>query len=345
MDSHEKYMNRCIQLAKLGQGNVAPNPMVGAVIVYQNKIIGEGYHKHFGGYHAEVNAINSVKDKSLLKKATIYVSLEPCAHSGKTPPCANLIVEHQFKKVVIGSHDPHSIVNGKGIFILKENNIEVISGVLKEECDALNKRFFTFHQKQRPYIVLKWAETLNGKIDNGESNNKVFKISCKESQVFVHQLRKENQAILVGKKTVENDNPSLTLRGIEGRNPTRIILDSNCSLSEDRVIFDNQSKTFILNKKKSSISDNNEWIKVKELSPSSILKVLHNKNIDSILIEGGKSTLQSFIEADFWDEAHVFIGKKEVKKGTNAPKMKHPPVSIEQYFDDQYLFYINKHTI
>jgi len=212
MHSHKTYMLRCLQLAKLGQGYVAPNPMVGAVIVYNDSIIGEGYHQKYGEPHAEVNAINSVENKSLLKESTIYVSLEPCAHFGKTPPCANLIVKHQFKKVVIGSRDPHSKVDGKGVLILKENNIEVVSGILKKECDELNKRFFTFHKKKRPFVVLKWAETQNRTIDNGGNKDEVTWISCPESQVIVHQLRKENQAILVGRKTIENDNPSLTLR-------------------------------------------------------------------------------------------------------------------------------------
>ena len=335
-------MNRCIQLAKLGQGNVAPNPMVGAVIVYQDKIIGEGYHEEFGKPHAEVNAIHSVADKSLLKEATIYVSLEPCAHFGKTPPCANLIVEHQLKKVIIGSRDPHSKVDGKGIKILKNNGIKVISGVLQEECDALNKRFFTFHRKKRPFVVLKWAETCNGKIDNGGNKNEVSWISCPESQIFVHHLRKENQGILVGRKTVENDNPSLTLRRIEGKNPIRIILDSNCTLKRDRTIFNLESKTIILNKEKNSHSESNEWIKVEDLSPKTILQTIYTKNIDSILIEGGKATLQSFINENLWDEAHVFISDKEFENGTDAPKINLVPIIKEKYFNDTYLFFNNK---
>jgi len=342
MQSHETYMNRCIQLAKLGEGNVAPNPMVGAVIVYGNKIIGEGYHQKYGEPHAEVNAINSVKEKSLLTDSTIYVSLEPCAHFGKTPPCANLIVEHQFKKVVIGSRDPHSKVDGKGILILKENNIEVIIGVLKKECDELNKRFFTFHQKKRPFVVLKWAETKNGKIDSDGNQNAITWISCPESQVFVHQLRKENQAILVGRNTIINDNPSLTIRRIKGRNPVRIIIDSDCSLSEDKSIFNREAKTIVLNKKKNAIEENIEWAKMQKISSLSILEVLFEKGIDSVLIEGGRKTLQSFIDNGLWDEAYQIIGENSFINGTKAPEINHSALKKTSFFKDQIIFYRNK---
>ncbi len=341
MHSHETYMNRCIQLAKLGEGFVAPNPMVGAVIVYDNRIIGEGYHQKYGEPHAEVNAINSVEDKSLFKESTIYVSLEPCAHFGKTPPCANLIVEHQFKKVVIGSRDPHSKVDGKGILILKEKNIEVITGILKNECDELNKRFFTFHQKKRPFIVLKWAETANGKIDNGGNKNAITWISCPESQVFVHQLRKENQAILVGKKTTENDNPSLTLRRLTGRNPIRVVIDSSNSLNPDRQIFNTAAQTVVLNLNRDENKENIEWIKVETISPESILQKLYEKGIDSVLIEGGRMTLQSFIDANLWDEAHQIIGENTFVHGTDAPVIKNVPTESVSFFKDKLLFYRN----
>lgn len=342
MNSHETYMNRCLQLAKLGQGNVAPNPMVGAVIVHNDKIIGEGYHEKFGEPHAEVNAINSVQDKSLLKEAMIYVSLEPCAHFGKTPPCANLIVTHQFKKVIIGSRDPHSKVDGKGVLILKKNDIAVITGVLKEKCDELNKRFFTFHKKKRPFVVLKWAETENGKIDNGGNKNEVTWITCPETQVLVHQMRKENQSILVGKNTVRNDNPSLTLRKVLGRNPVRIVLDSKKTLDSNRTIFNNEAKTIILNTEQSLVFKNNEWIKIDILSPENILEAIYKQNIDSILIEGGRATLQSFIDADLWDEAHIFIGNRKFEIGTNAPELNHKPLFSELFFQDKHLFFKNK---
>ena len=342
MISHETYMHRCLQLAKLGLGNVAPNPMVGAVIVYNDLIIGEGYHQQYGEPHAEVNAINSVKDKSLLKKSTIYVSLEPCAHFGKTPPCANLIVEHLFKKVVIGSRDPHSKVDGKGIQILIENNIEVISGVLEKECDELNKRFFTFHKKRRPYVTLKWAETKNGKIDNGGNKNKITWISCPETQVFVHQLRKENQAILVGRKTIQNDNPSLTLRRVKGRNPIRVVIDSNCVLPMTKTVFDDQSKTIIINKEQNKVTENIEWIKVDSITSTEILDILYKKNIDSVLIEGGKNTLQYFINDNNWDEAYRIIGKESFENGTEAPTIHLSPAETRGYFSDTIHFYVNK---
>ena len=342
MLSHEKYMHRCLQLAQLGMGNVAPNPMAGAVIVLHGKVIGEGYHQEFGQAHAEVNAINSVKDQSILKNATIYVSLEPCAHFGKTPPCANLIVKHQFKKVVIGSRDPHSKVDGKGIQILKENGIEVISGVLQEECDALNKRFFTFHKKNRPYVFLKWAETANGFIDNGSNNGEVTWISGKETQSLVHLWRKENQAILVGRITVENDNPSLTVREVEGRNPIRIVIDSELKLSKSYRIFNDDAPTIIYNSSLEKIEGSNEFVQLKEINPATILKDLHQRNIQSVLIEGGRATLQSFIDAGLWDEAKRIIGRQSFKSGTRAPQINIPATSSEVFFEDTIKSYINQ---
>ncbi len=342
MLSHETYMRRCIQLAKLGEGLVAPNPMVGAVIVHEGRIIGEGYHKEFGQAHAEVNAINSVENKALLKESTIYVSLEPCAHFGKTPPCANLIVEKQFKRVVIGSRDPHSKVDGKGILILKENGIEVVSGILKEECDEVNKRFFTFHQKKRPFVVLKWAETKNGKIDNGGNKNEITWISCPETQVFVHQLRKENQAILVGRKTIENDNPSLTLRKIVGKNPIRVIIDSENILPKDKTIFNLDSPTLILTKKKNEKINNVEWLQLNDISPKQILEALYNKGINSVLIEGGQTTLQSFLDENCWDETYRILGNSSFEKGTNAPEISNSPQHSTSFFEDEILFYRNK---
>ncbi len=342
MLSHEKYMHRCLQLAKLGQGKVAPNPMVGAVIVHNDRIIGEGYHQEFGEAHAEVNAINSVENKSLLSESTIYVSLEPCAHFGKTPPCANLIVEHQFKQVVIGSCDPHSKVNGKGIQILQNNNINIISSVLKKECDELNKRFFTFHQKKRPYVFLKWAETKNGLIDNCGNKGEVTWISCKEIQSLVHIWRSENQAILVGKKTVKNDNPSLTVREITGKNPIRVVLDSSLQLNSSFQVFDNKATTYILNTIKNETVGSNEFIQIEDINPVSILEELYKRNIDSVLIEGGRTTLQSFIDADLWDEAKTIVGQHTFENGTNAPKMNQTATSSEGFFGDTLKTFFNQ---
>jgi len=334
-------MRRCIQLAKIGQGNVSPNPMVGAVIVYNDKIIGEGYHKNFGEPHAEVNAINIVEDKSLLSESTIYVSLEPCAHFGKTPPCANLIVESQFKRVVIGSSDPHSKVNGKGVSILKENGIEVISGILERECNEVNKHFFTFHKKRRPYVFLKWAETKNGFIDNGGNKGNVSWISCKETQSLVHTWRKEHQSILVGRKTVENDNPSLTVRKITGKNPIRIVIDSKLQLNQSSLIFNDDAPTIFLNSVKNLKEGSNEFIKMEDINPRTILEELYRKNILSVLIEGGSSTLQSFIDADLWDEAKKIKGQSTFEKGTKAPTIKTPMSHTESFFEDEITTFIN----
>jgi len=342
MHSHEKYMHRCLQLAKIGQSKVAPNPMVGAVIVLDDKIIGEGYHQELGQAHAEVNAINSVTDKSLLKDATIYVSLEPCAHFGKTPPCANLIVEHRFKKVIIGSRDPHSEVDGKGIKILQENGIEVLSAVLQEECDELNKRFFTFHQKKRPFVFLKWAETTNGLIDNGGNKGGVTWISCKETQSIVHLWRTENQAILIGRKTVENDNPSLTVREITGNNPIRVVIDSELKLDNSLAIFNDDAPTIILNSVKKSQEGSNEFVRMKNLSPAAILQELYERNIQSILVEGGTKTLQSFIDENLWDEAKRIIGQHSFKNGTAAPVVNQPEKNIGNFFGDTFLSYRNQ---
>ncbi|MBL1280161.1 MAG: bifunctional diaminohydroxyphosphoribosylaminopyrimidine deaminase/5-amino-6-(5-phosphoribosylamino)uracil reductase RibD [Fluviicola sp.] len=342
MLSHEKYMHRCLQLAKIGQSKVAPNPMVGTVIVLDEKIIGEGYHQEFGGAHAEVNAINSVEDKSLLAYATIYVSLEPCAHFGKTPPCANLIVEHRFKKVVIGSRDPYSEVDGKGIKILRENGIEVISGILENECNELNKRFFTFHQKIRPFVFLKWAETTNGLIDNGGNSGEVTWISCKETQSLVHLWRSENQAVLVGRRTVENDNPSLTVREVTGKNPVRVVIDSQLKLDNSLRIFDDNAPTIILNSLKNSQEGSNEFVKLKDLNPASILHELYVRNIQSVLIEGGTATLQSFIDKGLWDEAKKITGMHSFASGTKAPVINSKIIHTESFFNDEITTYINQ---
>ncbi len=218
----------------------------------------------------------------------------------------------------------------------------MITGVLKEKCDELNKRFFTFHKKKRPFVVLKWAETENGKIDNGGNKNEVTWITCPETQVLVHQMRKENQSILVGKNTVRNDNPSLTLRKVLGRNPVRIVLDSKKTLDSNRTIFNNEAKTIILNTEQSLVFKNNEWIKIDILSPENILEAIYKQNIDSILIEGGRATLQSFIDADLWDEAHIFIGNRKFEIGTNAPELNHKPLFSELFFQDKHLFFKNK---
>ena len=248
MNIHEKYIKRCIELAQNGLGTTYPNPMVGSVIVYDGQIIGEGWHKKAGEPHAEVNAVNSVKDKSLLKKATIYVSLEPCSHFGKTPPCCDLIIANEIPNVVVGTVDPNEKVAGKGILKLIEAGANVTVGVLENECNELNKRFFTFHQKKRPYIILKWAESLDGFLapeKAGNQDRKPVWITNQYSRQLVHKWRTEEQAILVGTQTVVDDNPKLNARDWNGNNPTRIVIDRNNRIDPDSFIFDDTVKTVI----------------------------------------------------------------------------------------------------
>ncbi len=315
-------MRRCLQLAALGKGQVAPNPMVGAVIVLNGKIIGEGYHERFGEAHAEVNAVASVEDQSLLNESTIYVSLEPCAHYGKTPPCADLLVSKKFKRVVVGTLDVNAQVFKKGIKRLEDAGIEVTVGVCEKECQELNRPFFTFHAKKRPYVLLKWAQTKNGFLDNASGEKgEVSWISAPETQVLVHQWRSEHQAILVGKNTVLNDNPSLTIRSIKGNNPVRVLLDSHNEIATDAAIKDNQAETIVLNVERSETLNNIRYVKLDTMTPESILAVLYELNIQSILIEGGAQTLQSFIDANLWDEARVITGRNEFLSGTKSPRI------------------------
>ena len=343
MTNDEHFMMRCLQLAELGKGRVTPNPIVGAVIVLDNKIIGEGYHEKFGDAHAEVNAVNSVNDKSVLDKATIYVSLEPCAHYGKTPPCADLLVKHNFKRVVIGCSDSFSKVCGKGIQRLRDANIDVTLGVLETKCRLVNKHFFTFHEKKRPYILLKWAQSQNGLIDskNG-SDEEITWISCTETQTLVHKWRTEHEAILVGKNTVKNDNPSLTVRAIAGKNPIRIILDSSLELSSNVEIKNDESRTIILNTIESRIDNNVEFHAIKSMDVSTILEKLYDLKIQSILIEGGKATLQSFIDSEQWDEARVITGRSHFDGGTAAPKISGTNLRSESFFKDEINYLINQ---
>ncbi|MGB0423864.1 MAG: bifunctional diaminohydroxyphosphoribosylaminopyrimidine deaminase/5-amino-6-(5-phosphoribosylamino)uracil reductase RibD, partial [Flavobacteriales bacterium] len=257
MSVHETFIRRCFQLAKLGKGAVAPNPFVGAVIVHDGKVIGEGYHRKYGGPHAEVNAIQSVTDKGLLSEATVYVNLEPCSFTGNTPPCADLLVHHQVKRVVISNVDPHERVSGTGIERLRQAGIDVVTDVLSEEGAELNRRFFAFHQKKRPYIILKWAQSQDGYLDlrRQPGVKGINWVSTKEAKLLTHLWRSEEAAILVGRKTVEVDNPTLTVREVSGNNPTRIVLDPNDSLSRDYHVFDESARTLIYNHKKKSEKD------------------------------------------------------------------------------------------
>ena len=314
MTNHETYIKRCLFIAKLGLGKTRPNPMVGCVIVYKNEIIGEGFTSPYGGNHAEVNAIKSVRDKSKLKSSTLYVTLEPCSHYGKTPPCSDLIVENKIPNVVIGCLDVNEKVAGKGVAKLKESGCNVIVGILEKECKNHHKRFFTFHIRKRPYIILKWAETLDGFIaPESKSERKPIWITNELSRQLVHKWRTEEQAILVGKNTVIQDNPSLTARDWTGENPVRIVLDPDESLSKNLNVFNNEAKTFVICEKDIDYSN-----KVAE----QISDFLFKKNINSVIIEGGSQTLQTFLNSNLWDEARVFIGQKEFKKGIKAPEFK-----------------------
>ena len=322
MQNQEFFMKRCLELAQKGAGLVSPNPMVGSVIVYEGEIIGEGFHQEYGEGHAEVNAINSVNDKSLLNKSTLYVNLEPCAHFGKTPPCANLIIENKIPKVVIGCVDSSSEVSGKGIEKMKNAGIEVIVGILEKKSRVLNKRFFTFHEKNRPYVILKWAESKDGFIAP-KNQTKPFWMTSSESKKLVHKWRAEEDAILVGRTTAEKDNPSLTVREVQGGNPIRIVIDKELKLSSDLNVFDSDVKTIIFNAIKSEETDLNVFIKTDFNNlVLNILKELYKQNIQSVIIEGGSKTLQSFIDENTWDEARIFTTNIKLENGVKSPIIK-----------------------
>lgn len=349
MNIHEKYIKRCIELAQNGFGTTYPNPMVGSIIVYENQIIGEGWHKKAGEAHAEVNAIKSVKDKSLLKKATIYVSLEPCSHFGKTPPCSDLIIANEIPNVVIGTVDPNEKVSGRGIKKITESGANVIVGVLEKECNELNKRFFTFHKKKRPYIILKWAESQDGFLapekEIGQDRKPVW-ITNSHSRQLVHKWRSEEQAILVGTQTVIDDNPKLNVRDWTGNNPVRVVLDQNNRISKDSFMFDDTVKTIVFTKSEIASEKENTTFEVIDFSQNiipQILGVLYQNQIQSILIEGGLQTLQTFIDQNIWDEARIFTGKKATfGKGTKAPVLS-GKISTKTNIESDELIQIRNH--
>ena len=341
---HEIFMQRCVDLAYLGQGNVSPNPMVGCVIVKNGLIIGEGYHSEYSGKHAEIKAIESVIDQKEIENSTVYISLEPCVHHGKTPPCVHELINRKIKTAVIGSRDSNPIVGGKGIESLKRVGIEVIENILEEECRKLNKRFFTFHEKRRPYVILKWAQTSDGYLDkNREIGEKgVNWISSPESKVLVHKWRSEEQSILVGRNTILNDNPSLTVREISGKNPTRIVIDSQLQLSKDVNIFSKDAPTLVFNRLKNDKIDGVEWIKISETSTKHILDELFKRNIQSVLVEGGSRTLQYFIIDNVWDEARVIVGDVKFGDGIKAPVMNKVPSRAHQFSNHDTIYYYHR---
>lgn len=326
-------MRRCFFLAAAGLGHTAPNPLVGSVIVHDNKIIGEGYHQKYGESHAEVNAINSVQDTSKLKEATLYVNLEPCAHHGKTPPCAELIVRMGIPRVVISNRDPFEAVDGKGIELLSMAGVEVVLGVLEEEGKALNRRFFTFHLKKRPYVILKWAQSIDGFIDRNRVANQTGPnwISHPNTRKLVHRWRSEVQAIAVGAKTIINDDPELTVRDVFGQQPLRVIIDPEGLVTNlDYRVFNDVAETIIIGGSNQHVSG---WKKVipseGEHRLASMLSHLYSHGIQSVMIEGGAFTLRRFIEQDIWDEARVISGRKRFSEGLPAPNL--PSMPSEEF--------------
>ncbi|MGX7666914.1 bifunctional diaminohydroxyphosphoribosylaminopyrimidine deaminase/5-amino-6-(5-phosphoribosylamino)uracil reductase RibD [Flavobacterium pedocola] len=345
MKIQEKYMSRCIELAKNGLGTTYPNPMVGSVIVYEGKVIGEGWHQKAGEPHAEVNAINSIEDKSLLSKSTIYVSLEPCSHFGKTPPCSDLIIKHKIPNVVIGTIDPFAKVAGNGIKKMMEAGINVTIGILEDQCNELNKRFFTFHQKKRPYIILKWAETEDGFIAplTKDKQQPVW-ISNTLSRQLVHKIRSEEQAILVGTQTVLDDNPKLDVRDWSGENPIRVVLDRNGKITNEYFVKDNKTKTIFITENQNFTNSDNLFYESCNFDTSlayTISDILFRHGIQSVIVEGGRKTLQTFIDADLWDEALVFKGKASFTNGISAPNLLGKLIKKQVILDDELLIFRN----
>ncbi|MGB0177495.1 MAG: bifunctional diaminohydroxyphosphoribosylaminopyrimidine deaminase/5-amino-6-(5-phosphoribosylamino)uracil reductase RibD [Owenweeksia sp.] len=323
---HQPYMQRCLQLAENGVGTTSPNPMVGSVIVHNNQIIGEGWHRKAGEPHAEVMAIRSVKNKDLLRESTLYVNLEPCAHHGRTPPCSDLIIENNIARVVIGSRDPFDEVNGKGIAKMQAKGIEIIENILPDECRDLNKRFFTFHNKKRPYILLKWAQSSDGFMDKirtaGETGPNW--ITGKEAKMLVHKWRSEEDAILVGAGTVANDNPSLTVREVSGKNPVRLLIDPSLRTEKNKNILDQSVPTVVFNRLKEGPDGNIQYVQITDDTPllPALLEYCYEAGITSILVEGGACTLQQFIGTNLWDEARIWTGNEPFLNGLKSPEIK-----------------------
>ncbi|MFT3844603.1 MAG: bifunctional diaminohydroxyphosphoribosylaminopyrimidine deaminase/5-amino-6-(5-phosphoribosylamino)uracil reductase RibD [Lacibacter sp.] len=347
MTLDERYMHRCIELAQKGRGFVAPNPMVGSVLVCNGEIIAEGWHRQYGEAHAEVNCINEAIAKGYADKfaqSTLYVSLEPCAHFGKTPPCSNLIIEKKIPKVVIGCRDPFPEVNGKGIEKLHAAGVETIVDVLKKECVELNKRFFTFHQQHRPYILLKWAQTADQKIA-GISTDRLL-ISNEFSNRLVHQWRSEEAAILVGTNTALLDNPQLTIRYWQGKQPVRLVLDKTLRLPESLKLFNNDASTIIFNLLKTEDAGRVKYHQLKNEKNllQEMMHALYELKIQSVLVEGGATLLQHFIDADLWDEARVIQNEHlQIGEGLSAPVLKNQLLlEKEQLQSDAIYYYVNQ---
>lgn len=321
---HEQYMRRCLEIAQRAKGNVAPNPMVGAILVHDGRIIGEGWHQEYGQPHAEVNCLNSVReeDQHLIAESTMYVSLEPCAHYGKTPPCALRLIEEKVKEVIICNIDPFAAVAGKGIQMLQQHHIAVQTGMLDAEGQWLNRRFYCFQKQKRPYIILKWAQTQEGLF--APLNRTRFQMSNEHSKQLLHKWRTEEAAIMVGHVTASSDDPQLTTRLWNGKQPLRIVLDKKLALPQSLRLFDEEANTWIINEQKESAEGHLSYIKLPfdDILLTRILERLHAANIQSLIVEGGAALLQSFINAELWDEARVFVTESMLKEGLSAPAIR-----------------------
>ncbi len=335
LQEEESYMYRALELARKGMGCVSPNPLVGCVIVHQDKIIGEGWHQQYGEAHAEVNAVQSVKDKSLIKESTVYVSLEPCSHFGKTPPCVDLLIHHQPRKVIICNTDTNPLVAGTGIKKLNQAGIEVKTGILEKEGRDLNKRFFTFMEKKRPYIILKWAETADGFIARENWDSKW--ISNTISRKLVHQWRTQEDAVMVGANTAQQDNPKLNVRDWTGRNPQRIVIDRNLRLAKEFFLFDQSQMTFCYNTVKNEEKENLNYIKVSEENLlEEIFADLYKRKVQSVIVEGGSWLINQLLENKIWDEARVFTGEQIFLQGIKAPQFKSTVIERCEILEDIY---------
>lgn len=346
MNIDEMYMQRCLQLAAMAEGHTSPNPMVGAVVVCEGRIIGEGYHRRCGEAHAEVNAIAAVKDKSKLRQSTIYVSLEPCSHYGKTPPCCDLIIASGIPRVVVGCLDPFPQVSGRGVKRLRDNGIEVVTGVLEKECQWLNRKFITFHLQHRPYITLKWAQSSDGYIDRmRNADEPATQFSTPTTRSWSHRLRTTNDAIAVGTNTVVTDNPSLTARYWSGNNPLRVTIDRHHRIPPHATILDNSTPTLIITQEdiEKYICDNT----TPHATPSidTLINKLNSNNIQSLIVEGGRELLQSFIDNNLWDEARIEITPLELKNGIAAPHIQGEIATIfnHNHSHHTYIMY-NRHN-
>lgn len=338
MISDERYMQRALELAEFGRGKVSPNPMVGCVIVHEDRVIGEGYHQEYGKAHAEVNAINSVKNPDLLAEATVYVTLEPCSHFGKTPPCANLLVEKRVNKVIIAAFDTNPLVGGKGIQILRDAGIEVETGVLEKEARIQNKRFFTQIEKNRPFVILKWAQTQDGFVAREDYSSKW--ITNASSRRLVHKWRAEEDAIMVGKNTAKYDDPALNVRDWVGKNPLRLVIDSRLELPNTLKLFDEAIPTLCYNTQKSEVIGTLEFVKLNSgFQVQDILEDLYKRNIQSVIIEGGSYLLNKFLDSELWDEARVFTSSNKFGSGIAAPILPAPVSETIEILEDTLRIY------